>query len=807
MEVFLIIIVLILVFRWNKLNFMWKWVTICLCILLVKPQEEDKDELSFFFEEPANCWEETLPLGNGRLGIMPDGGVEKEVIVLNDITLWSGKVADYSNPKAKESLPEIQRLLLEGKNYEAQELVYNTFTCSNKGSNWGNGALSNFGCFQTLGNIEIEYLYDEDSELKNGTYIRKLDLNNALATTEFETDKTKFYREYFVSRDADVAVIRLDADKSKMISVDIKLDRPECVEKSTEDNAIVMYGQLKDGSNGDEGMKYLSKLTVNNDGGEVKYLDDKIIVRDADELTLIFSSATNYKNEDYVAFVDSLINDAKSHSYNYLKKNHIKTYQELFNRVEVDLGEGTTETLPIDDRLFDFQDEDDPQLAALYFQYGRYLFISSTREDLLPPNLQGLWANTIQTPWNGDYHLNINVQMNHWLAEVCNLSELHKPLIGFTKGIVESGEKTARDFYGADGWTAHSICNLWGFTAPGEHPSWGATNTGGAWLCQHLYQHYLFTKDVDYLKEIYPVLKGAAEFFKSVMIEENEHSWLVTAPTSSPENSFYLPDGRVASVCMGPTMDIQIITELYQDVIEASEILNVDEDFAEALRNDLKRFPPMQISEQGYLQEWLEDYGEPEIHHRHVSHLFGLHPGRLITKNRTPDLYEACKKSLERRGDDGTGWSRAWKINFWARLHDGERAYKLLKNLLKPAMVGDKVGAGSYPNLFCSHPPFQIDGNFGGTAGIAEMLIQSHDGFIEVLPALPSTWKTGYFKGLCVENGAVVDCCWEDGEVTEIKIKSKIGGTYKILMPDHSIKEVKLKKGGTKIIRNFISPQ
>ena len=801
MKVFLIVIILVLIYKWKKLHYIFKAMTLGLCITALDLFDSNQDELFFFFEEPANCWEETLPLGNGRLGIMPDGGIEKENIVLNDITLWSGKVADYSNPKAKESLPEIQRLLLEGKNYEAQELTYKTFTCSNNGSNWGNGANANFGCFQTLGNIEIDYLYDENTKVKDRSYTRKLDLANAIATTEFETDQAKFRREYFVSREADVAVIRLDADKSKMISVDINLNRQECVEYLTEDNAIVMCGQLNDGSNGDEGMKYLSKLTVNNIGGDVEYKDNKIIVRNADRLTLIFSSATNYKNENYADLVDDLMNEAKSRNYVPLRKKHIKTYQELFNRVEVDFGEGITDNHPINERLFDFQEEDDPQLAELYFQYGRYLLISSTREDLLPPNLQGLWANTIQTPWNGDYHLNINVQMNHWLAEVCNLSELHKPLIEFTKGIVESGEETAQGFYGADGWTAHSICNLWGFTAPGEHPSWGATNTGGAWLCQHLYQHYLFTKDIDYLKEIYPVMKGAAQFFNSVMIEEKEHSWLVTAPTSSPENSFYLPDGKIASVCMGPTMDIQIITELYQNVISSAELLNIDKEFCDTLKNSLTKFPPMQISEEGYLQEWLVDYEEPEIHHRHVSHLFGLHPGRLITKTKTPEFYEACKMSLERRGDEGTGWSRAWKINFWARLHDGERAYKLLKNLLQPAMVGDRVGAGTYPNLFCAHPPFQIDGNFGGTAGIAEMLLQSHDGFIEVLPALPSVWKTGHFKGLCAENGAIVDCYWENGIVKEIKIKSKIGGTYYILMPDNSVKEVKLKKNQSKTIK------
>ena len=787
-----------MIFKWKRLNYFFKALTILMCLMLIKAEKEN--DLYFFFEEPATCWEETFPLGNGRLGIMPDGGIEKEKIVLNDITLWSGKVADYSNPKAKEALPEIQRLLLEDKNYEAQELVYKTFTCSNKGSNWGNGALSNFGCFQTLGNINIDYIYD-DAKVKDGSYVRKLDLNNAIATTEFETEQAKFYREYFVSREADVALIRLDADKSKMISVEIQLNREECVEYSTEDNSIVMYGQLKDGSDGDDGMKYLSKVTVNNVGGEVEYKDNKIIVRNADRLTIIFSSATNYKNNDYTALVDSLMNEAKSRNYVPLRKKHIKAYHELFDRVEVDFGESITENHPINDRLNDFQEEDDPQFAELYFQYGRYLLISSCREDLLPPNLQGLWANTIQTPWNGDYHLNINVQMNHWLAEVCNLSELHKPLIEFTKGIVESGEETAQGFYGADGWTAHSICNLWGFTAPGEHPSWGATNTGGAWLCQHLYQHYLFTKDIDYLKEIYPVMKGAAQFFNSVMIEENEHSWLVTAPTSSPENSFYLPDGRIASVCMGPTMDIQIITELYQNVIASAELLNIDKEFCDTLKNALTKFPPMQISEGGYLQEWLKDYGEPEIHHRHVSHLFGLHPGRLITKSKTPELYDACKMSLERRGDEGTGWSRAWKINFWARLHDGDRAYKLLKNLLQPAINGDRVGAGTYPNLFCAHPPFQIDGNFGGTAGIAEMLLQSHDGFIEVLPALPSAWKDGRFKGLCAENGAVVDCYWKNGEVEKIKIKSKIGGTYNIMMPDGSVKEIKLKKNQSKIIK------
>lgn len=800
MRLIFAIIVLIMLFCWKKLNFLGRCVALVFFVLLLIPERDSS--LNIHFDEPATCWEETFPMGNGRLGIMPDGGVLHENIVLNDITLWSGKVADYSNPEAVKALPEIQELLLEGKNYEAQQLVYEKFTCGNKGSNHGNGASSNFGCFQNLGNIKIDYHYDIIDDIHETNYIRNLDLNTATAYTQFTIGEVNYRREYFVSRDADVAVIRLMADDVRKISVDIELDRAERVEKRTEEDAIVMFGQLNDGDNSDKGMKYLSKLSVINDRGSLEFIDNKIVVRNANDLMLIFSSSTDYKNKYYEAFVDSLMDEARAHSYNYLKRHHVKSYQQLYNRVEIDLGEAITDNMSIDDRLVEFQDEDDPQLAALYFQYGRYLMISSTREGLLPPNLQGLWANTIQTPWNGDYHLNINVQMNHWLSEVGNLPELHKPLVEFTKGIVASGEETARSFYGADGWTAHSICNLWGFTAPGEHPSWGATNTGGAWLCQHLYQHYLYNKDIEYLKDIYPVMKGAAQFFNSVMIEEKEHSWLVTAPTSSPENSFYLSDGRIASVCMGPTMDIQIISELYKNVIASADLLGIDKEFADTLENALKRFPPMQISEDGYLQEWLEDYEEPEIHHRHVSHLFGLHPGRMITKTKTPDLYEACKLSLERRGDGGTGWSRAWKINFWARLHDGERAYTLLKNLLKPAMVGDRVGAGTYPNLFCAHPPFQIDGNFGGAAGIAEMLLQSHDGFIEVLPALPKAWKTGSYKGLCAENGASVNCYWENGKVVKIKVKSKTGGDYNILMPDGSVKTFTLRKNGVKVF-NF----
>lgn len=410
----------------------------------------------------------------------------------------------------------------------------------------------------------------------------------------------------------------------------------------------------------------------------------------------------------------------------------------------------------------------------------------------MPLNLQGLWANTVQTPWNGDYHLNINVQMNYWLAEVCNLSELHKPLIEFTKSLVPSGTATAKTYYGAEGWTAHMMSNPWKFTAPGEHASWGATVTGGAWLCEHLWEHYAFTQDKAYLASVYSTLKGAADFFLSTLIKEPKNGWLVTAPSSSPENGFrQVGSTQTAYVCMGPTMDTQIMTELFTNVLSAAQILGIENDpTVDKIRKTLPQLPPMQISEKGYLMEWLEDYEEVEPTHRHVSHLYGLYPSNQISPNTTPELAAAAKETLNRRGDGGTGWSRAWKVNFWARLQDGNRAYKLLKSLLQPSIKIDATtytghGGGTYPNLFCAHPPFQIDGNFGGTSGIAEMLIQSQDGHIELLPALPDVWKTGDFKGLRVRGGAEVDTKWTNKKVETITIRAEVANTFKLKVPQN----------------------
>jgi alpha-L-fucosidase 2 len=736
-----------------------------------------------WFREPATIWEATLPLGNGKTGMMPDGNVTNETIVLNDITLWSGGVQDPDNPEAAKYLPEIRKLLFEGKNDKAQELIFKTFVCKGSGSGYGNGTKVPYGSYEVLGNLHLRY--DLDSLAKPENYSRQLSLDDATAQTYFVTNGIRYTREYFVSFTDKVGVIRLKANKKAKINLTIGLDRPEKFETTTEGNLIKMGSRLENGTDG-KGMRYLALVRASTSGGSLLADGKNLTISNANEAVILVATGTDFKNPDFPHSVYRDIEQASGKKYIDLKKDHINEYQKYFNRVSLNLPVNPErEKLSTPERLVAFaKNPDDNGLVNLYFQYGRYLLISSAHAQVLPPNLQGLWSKSIHTPWNGDYHLNINVQMNHWPAEITNLPEMHQPLIELTKSLVIPGEKTARTFYNTNGWVAHMMTNIWGFTAPGEHPSWGATNTGGAWLCAHLWEHYDYSRDTAFLSEIYPVLKGSAQFFLGMLVKEPKNGWLVTAPTTSPENAFLMPGvEKPVNICMGSTMDNQLIRELFGNTIQASKILGIDNDFAQQLANAATQLPPNRIGSDGRLMEWLEEYKEQDPHHRHSSHLYGLHPGNQITPEGTPELALAAQKSLEARGDGGTGWSRAWKINFWARLHDGNHAFTLLKNLLDPVYDVDFNYAnkgGTYPNLFCAHPPFQMDGNWGGCAGIAEMFLQSHAGFINIIPALPDSFSEGSFNGLRVRGGGIVSASWKEKKLVNATLTAVNGGEFKI---------------------------
>lgn len=749
--------------------------------------------LSFHFDRPARIWEESFPLGNGRLGLMPDGGVDTERIVLNEISLWSGSPQEADNPQAYYSLGTIRKLLFEDRNKEAQELMYRTFVCNGAGSGQGDGANVPYGSYQLLGNLELAYQYanPEDSVTR---YRRELNLQTAVATQHFRRGGVNYTREAFTSFAGDIGVIRLTSDTDRSLNFSYTMNRPEHAALAQDSTLLWLKGQLPDGKDTTacRGMKFAAGTRVLlPKGGTMVAESGRITVSDATEAVLLVSMATDYWRKDYEQQIDSLLDLAAEKGYKTLLAEHTQAYQQLFNRVSLDLGSSERDAWPLDRRLTAFaEDRNDPSLAALYFQFGRYLLISSTRVGLLPPNLQGLWCNTIHTPWNGDYHLNINLQMNLWPAEVANLSELHLPMIEWTKQQVPAGKKTAKAFYNANGWVMHILGNVWEFTAPGEHPSWGATNTSAAWLCEHLYHHYIYTQDTAYLRDVYPTMREAARFFVDMLVKDPRTNYLVTAPTTSPENAYRTPSGDTVSICAGSTMDNQIIRELFTNTIEAAQILGEDSAFAQTLEQKRRQLMPTTIGEDGRIMEWLQPYAEVEPHHRHVSHLYGLYPGNEISLSRTPELAEAARKTLVARGDESTGWSMAWKVNFWARLHDGDHAYKLLGDLLKPAIGKGTdyqgVGGGSFPNLFCSHPPFQIDGNFGGCAGIAEMLIQSHDGYIEVLPAIPSAWADGSFTGLRVRGGGEVSARWSEGKPAQITLRATHGNTFRIKLPDDS---------------------
>ncbi|MCG9792846.1 glycoside hydrolase family 95 protein [Flavobacterium algicola] len=757
-------------------------VTLLLFIALSSMAQENKD-LKLWYNAAAADWNEALPIGNGRLGAMVFGIPEQENIQLNENTLWAGSPHRNDNPDGKEALSEIRKLLFDQKYSEAHRLAENAFISKT----------SHGMPYETVGNLRLNF----NGHKNVSNYYRELDIEKAVNTTSYTVDGVNYKREIFTSFSDQVIVMKLSASKDGKISFSAAMDRPapaKVVITFENNNVLKMTGfgsdnisnRIKNGSPIPGKVEFESRLKIVQDGGTIKTNDKKLIVANANSVTMYISIATNFINYKDISGdphqkAANYIAQAEKKSYKQLLEDHTNLYQKYFKRVSLKLGKLATPNKTTDSRIKDFSTTNDPALAALYFQFGRYLLISASQPGGQPANLQGLWCNELTPPWKSAYTVNINTQMNYWPAEVTNLSEMHDPLIQMVQDLSMTGKETAAVMYGAKGWVTHHNTDIWRITGPVDGATWGMWPTGGTWLSQHLWEKFMFNGDLKYLKEVYPAMKGASEFCLSTLTEDPKSKWLIISPSLSPEHA---PQGRpkLVNIESGTTMDNQLVYDILTKTISAAKLLRVDPDLIQKMELTLSKLPPMQIGQYGQLQEWMQDWDDPKDTHRHVSHLYGLYPSNQISPYKNPQLFQAAKNTLIQRGDPSTGWSMNWKINLWARLLDGNHAYKLMGDQIKLVGRPDSPnGGGTYANMLDAHPPFQIDGNFGFTSGLTEMLIQSYDGAIQLIPALPDVWKDGNVTGLRARGGfELSELLWADGAVEKVVLKSTIGGICRI---------------------------